>query len=63
MNHSCENTSLQNALVENLQDQALNGVFFQGGIPAAMEQFIAPAMEPDYSPFCRQLGGVHSTPS
>ena len=26
-------------------DQALNGVFFQGGIPAARELFIAPAME------------------
>ena len=33
-------------------DQALNRVF-PGGIPAAMEQYLAPAMEPDLSSFRR----------
>ena len=36
-------------------DQALNRVF-PGGIPAAMEQYLAPAMEPDISSFRRQSG-------
>ena len=36
-------------------DQALNGVF-PGGIPAAMEQYLAPTMEPDFSSFRRQSG-------
>ena len=36
-------------------DLALNRVF-PGGIPAAMEQYLAPAMEPDISSFRRQSG-------
>ena len=36
-------------------DQALNRVF-PGGIPAAMEQYLAPAMEPDLTSFRRQSG-------
>ena len=36
-------------------DQALDRVF-PGGIPAAMEQYLAPAMEPDISSFRRQSG-------
>ena len=36
-------------------DQALNRVF-PGGIPAAMEQYLAPAMEPDIISFRRQSG-------
>ena len=29
---------------------------FHGGIPAAMEQYLTPTMEPDFSSFCRQSG-------
>ena len=36
-------------------DQARNRVF-PGGIPAAMEQYLTPAMEPDISSFRRQSG-------
>ena len=36
-------------------DQALNRVF-PGGIPAAMEQYLTPTMEPDISLFRRQSG-------
>ena len=36
-------------------DQALNRVF-PGGIPAAMEQYLTPTMEPDISSFRRQSG-------
>ena len=36
-------------------EQALNRVF-PGGVPAAMEQYLAPAMEPDFSSFRRQSG-------
>ena len=36
-------------------EQALNRVFPRG-IPAVMEQFLTPTMEPDFGSFCRQSG-------